>query len=902
LPGGSGVRGVVARIRSLWRGLLRRRDVEAEMAEEFRHHLELRTDDLIRQGLAPGEAARRARIEFGHVESHKERARAARGLRPFDQLGISWLDVKLGLRMLGKYPGLSLVSVVGMSVAIAIGTGGFGLLRALVYAELPLEEGERVVALQNADPRSPGNPNARAVHDFVRWRDELGSVTDVSAYMTEELPVTVPEGEATVAPVARMTASGFRLTRVDPLMGRVLLEEDEREGASPVVVISYGEWQRRFGADPNVLGRAVRLGRTAHTVVGVMPAGFGFPINHRYWVPLHLDPTAYDVGGGPAITMFGRLAPGVDLAQAQAELSTVGQRMARENPATHEHLRPRVLHYPRAYMGIDNPSRAWMARTAQLVLSLLLVVVAVNVAILVYARTSARMGEITVRSALGASRRRVVTQLFAEALVLSLIAAVIGQSLVFIGFSWFEQRVLQGDTMGLPFWVELGLSPVLVAYVAGLAVLAAVIVGVLPGLKATGKAVQSGLQQLHSGSSRLRLGRMWTALIVTQVAIAVAVLPYALYVAGPSISRGLARPTYPVEEFLRGSLSLEEGRAPAEAAEDDDAELIRFRQSATELVRRLEAEPTITGVVLASEFPGGEGVARVEIEGVGRTGVWLNRIDPDLFPLFEVPILAGRGFADGDATTGSNAVIVDRVFVEEVLGGGDVLGRRVRFAPDAPDVETPWLEIVGVVPEFTVPPVFQPEAPKLYVPRAPTEATGPVQLAVRVGAGAAPVSFVVRLREITESVDPRLHLNELETAATAEDERQQSLLFLALLVVAVTGSVLLLSSAGVYAMMSFTVASRRREIGIRSALGAAPERVLRGVFKRAGMQLAGGAVGGLLLAEAIGRLLGVSLFRGEYAHLPPTVALLVTAIGLLAAWGPARHGLSVPPTEALRGE
>jgi ABC-type antimicrobial peptide transport system permease subunit len=333
-----------------------------------------------------------------------------------------------------------------------------------------------------------------------------------------------------------------------------------------------------------------------------MPAGFGFPINHRYWVPLHLDPTAYDVGGGPAIRMFGRLAPGVDLAQAQAELSTVGQRMARENPATHEHLRPRVLHYPRAYMGIDNPSRAWMARTAQLVLSLLLVVVAVNVAILVYARTSARMGEITVRSALGASRRRVVTQLFAEALVLSLIAAVIGQSLVFIGFSWFEQRVLQGDTMGLPFWVELGLSPV------------------------------------------------------------------------------------------------------------------------------------------------------------------------------------------------------------------------------------------------------------------------------------------------------------LETASTAEDERQQSLLFLALLVVAVTGSVLLLSAAGVYAMMSFTVASRRREIGIRSALGAAPERVLRGVFKRAGMQLAGGAVGGLLLAEAIGRLLGVSLFRGEYAHLPPTVALLVTAIGLLAAWGPARLGLSVPPTEALRGE
>src|SRR5690554_3294599 len=642
VPGSSVLSGLAARLRSLWRGLLRRADVEAEMREEFRHHIALRTEDLIRRGLPPAEAARRARIEFGHVESHREAARAARGLRLFDRLGVSWLDVKLGIRMLSKYPWLSLVSVAGMAVAIAIGAGGFGIIHALMDAPLPLDESERVVSLQNSDATNPGSPDRHALHDFLLWREQLGSVRDLSAFTDDVCMLAIPGGGGGLVEVARMTASGFRVARVAPVLGRPLLDADEREGAPPVIVIAYEEWQGRFGGDPAIIGRTVRLDDAVHTVVGVMPEGFRFPVDHRYWVPLRLDPATHEVGGGPEIWMFGRLADGVSLEQAQAELATIGRRMAASHPATHERLRPWIRPYTHAFAGVDSPARAREYRAVQIGLSLLLIVVAVNVAALVYARTAARTGEIAVRTALGASRRRVVMQLFAEALVLSLAAAVIGLTIAEVGFEWI--RALATREVGeLPFWLDLRLSPVLVAYVLGLAILAGVIVGVVPALQATGRSVQGSLQRLSSRGSRMQLGRTWTALIVVQVAIAVAALPYALHGAGRFARSAAAVPDYPVDEFVHASISIERDAVPAgpDTAAHEAAIAARFAASAAELLRRIEAEPAVAGVAFASHYPGSERVGQIEVEGAGtRSTVWFNQVDVDLFTVFEVPVLA----------------------------------------------------------------------------------------------------------------------------------------------------------------------------------------------------------------------------------------------------------------------
>ncbi|HEU0077767.1 MAG TPA: ABC transporter permease, partial [Longimicrobiaceae bacterium] len=828
--------GLFARARSFWRGLRRPGQLAAEMDEEMRFHLEMEAERLAREkGLAPEEALRPAAVAFGGVEKHKEEGRDARGLTRVH--GMS-LDFRLGVRMARRHPGLSLVSVTGMSVAIAIGAGGFGFVGALMDATLPLDEGERVVALQSSDARNPGSPRRQSLHDFLLWREELVSVRDLAAFAGDGRNLTIPGGGTAAVEVARMTASGFRVARVAPVLGRPLLDDDERAGAQPVVVIAHEEWRRRFGGDPAVVGRPVRLDTTVHTVVGVMPEGFRFPVNHRYWVPLRLDPAEHAPGAGPEILVFGRLAGGATLERARAELATIGLRRAAADPETHGHLRPLVVPYTHAFIGIDSPARAWLLRAAQFALGLLLVVVSVNVAILVYARTAMRTGEIVVRTALGASRRRVVAQLFAEALVLSLAAATIGLAVAGLGLEAIQDFLRQGNADGLPFWVELGLSPALVAYVTGLAVVAALIMGVVPALKATGRSVQTGLQQLSSGGSRMQLGRTWTALVVAQIAVAVAALPYSLFVAGQSVRRGAAEAAYPAEEILRASLSMEREGAPAgrDPAAHEEAVAARFRGSAAELLRRLRAEPAVSGVALASRFPGSEEVGQVEVEGAGtRSWVWTNQVDAGLFAVFDVPVVAGRGLVEADAARGANAVVVDRVFAERVLGGGDVLGRRVRALAPAADGEPgkveagPWLEIVGVVPEFTVPPAFEERAaPKLYRPLALADAPGAVQLAVRVRRGAGPAAFAGRLREVTGAVDPALRLDELRTASDAERERRRLLLYTALGVVAVTGSVLLLSAAGIYAMTSFVVARRRREIGIRAALGALPHRLLAG--------------------------------------------------------------------------
>jgi len=902
------IAGLIARARSVWRGIRRRDDVEAEIAAEFRLHLELRTAHLIHDGIAPEEAARRARLEFGHLASHKNDARDARGLKLFDQLTFSWLDVKLGLRMLRKYPGLSLVAVVGMSVAIAIGAGLVGFLNSFTRPTLPLDQGDRVVSLQNNDARNPATQNRRALHDLAVWRDQLRSVKDLGGFTTDRRNLIVPGRSIELVRVAQMSASGFPVARVPPLLGRPLLEDDEREGAPPVVVIGYDEWRRRFDGDPAILGRPARLGNEVHTVVGVMPQGFRFPINHHYWVPLPLNAARYEPGSGPPVYIFGRLADGVTLDGARAELATIGRQMAAAYPETHAHLRPVILPYALPFFEIDSPGAALSLYAIKVAISLLLLVVAVNVAVLVYARTATRSGEIAVRTALGASRRRVLVQLFAEALVLSGIAAALGLTLASIGLS-LTRRLAVASGAELPFWTSMSLSPGLITYVAGLAIVAAAIVGVLPALKATGRRVQLGLQQLSSRGTGMQLGRLWAAMIVAQVAVAVAILPYALSTTGDLFRRGTARAGFPIERFLRASLSMERDEGPPadKAAAYQRAFEATFRDRAADLLRRLEGEPGVAAVAFARHFPGDELISRIEVEGPAtgtKTTSFINDVAVNFFTALDIPILAGRGFVEADGREGSNAVIVDRVFAARVLGGGNVLGRRVRLGAEGEageNEEKRWLEIVGVVPDVPSQDDFDPE-PKLYRPVALARAPTVLTLAVRVAEGPVAGS-AQRLRDMTAAVDPTLLLHELKSAADAWRESRQAILAATLAVLVATGSVLLLSAAGIYAMMSFTVARRRREIGIRQALGADPRRLLTGVFARASAQLGAGLAIGLLLATVVALALSRGgRISGHLVALLLSAAGVMMAVGLLAAAGPARRGLRVQPTEALKEE
>jgi len=902
--------------RARLRLLFARPDDESRVDQEFRFHIEMETERLVQEtGLDRQEARRRALVSFGGVEKHREVLREGRGLAWLTDMS---LDLKLGLRMLVKYPGLSLAGVLGMAVAVAIGTVSFGVIYTVIDPALPLDQGDRVVAIENLDARRSDDGRRTHLHDLATWRGGLQAVEELGAYRTVDRNLITPENRPESVRIAEMTASGFRVARVPPLQGRYLNEEDERQGAPPVVVIGYDVWQSRFAGDSRVIGRALQLGASQHTVIGVMPQGFAFPINNRVWTPLRLDPSDFVPGQSPSISVFGRLAPGATLNEAQTQLTTIGQRLAADHPETHQHLRPRVLPYPRAFM--DSPELAWMFHLVQLVVSMLLVLVGTNVAILVYARTATRTGEIAVRTALGASRGRVVGQLFAEALVLSGAAAVVGLGAGWLALREFDAVAARNGGAQFPFWMHFGLSPGVVLYVAGLAVLGAVIVGAVPALRATRGQVHGGLQQLGPGGWKVRLGTTWTVLVVAQVAVTVAILPWAIVGVDLWLRHRMAGPGFPAAEFLTARLHMDREGVGTDDAESRGSDIaVRYANLQGELVRRLEAEPGIADVVLASALPSDEENRRIEVDretgaagpetagGSGSAGhrAGVYRVEPGFFRAFDIPLLAGRPFQAGDASPGATGVIVNRSFVEEVLGGGHPLGRRVRAASRSPETSHgsaqagPWYEIVGVVADFPRPVKPNVFEPKLYHAMV-AGATHPVALTLRVR-GAPAGSFADRLRELTVAVDPMLRI---ESVSTLDDVLNQDAAdqVLILVIALVTLSVVLLSAAGIYALMSCAISLRRREIGIRTALGAGPGRVIGSVLSRAARQIAIGIAVGVTVTGLMVQTLAREGVDGRDVVLLLAVAAFMMGVGLLAAVGPARRALRIQPTEALQAE
>jgi putative ABC transport system permease protein len=841
---------------------------------------------------------------------------AATLTRGFMPTWFTWLDVRLAVRMLIRYPGLAATGVIGMAVGIAIAAGAFSILSAFMTPALPFDEGDRIVAIQHFDANR-NNQRRPWVHDFAGWRGTLASVEDVGAFRQVNRNLIAPGAATETVRVAEISAAAFKVTRVGALMGRPLLDADEQPGAPAVVVIGHGLWRSRFNGDPHVIGRSMQLGDTDHAIVGVMPEGFAFPVQHDLWVPLRLDVTRYARGTGPEVLVFGRLADGATFESAQAELTTVGDLTAAEFPSTHQRIRPRVVPYTYPFFDIDSAGTLWIGRLVQVLLALLLAVVSVNVAILVYARTARRQGEIAVRTALGASRARIVGQLFIEALLLAAVAAVVGLFATAVGLRYLNDAMAQGYG-ALPFWWNFRLSPAAMWYVVGLTLLAAAIVGIAPALKATGRRVQHDLQRISAGGGAgMRLGRTWTALIVIQVAFAVALLPAAVHQAWEAVRASQADPGFAAREFVAATVT----RDPGSSVRDAQQSAVLAGQSVEQLRQRLASDAAVAEVTYASAWPGAEAAMVIEIDGVtapagpvdynvregSRTGhlAWMNTVDVGFFSTFDIPLLAGRGLTAADAAADATAIVVSREFARQLLGDTGVLGRRIRYvgrSGDAPSGLVPlerWYEIVGVVADFPAPATGGwLSGPKLFH-AGRVEAIQPATLLLRMRGGPA-ADFGPRLRDLAAAVDPNLQFRTLSPLDALFRQDQDLLRIVAAVLAALTAAVLLLSSAGIYAMMSFIVAQRRKEIGIRAALGADPRRILHSIFSRALAQLAAGALLGGLTALALELATEGAMMNGNAATVLPVVIVVMTAIGLAAALGPARRGLSIPPTEALR--
>ena len=817
----------------------------------------------------------------------------------------SWLDFKLGFRMLVKYPGLTLVGGIAIAFAIATGAGAFEFVTQVVHPTLPLDDGDRIVGLRLWNTTS-SSVEARTLHDFVTWREELESVEDLGAFRTLERNLIIEGGRAAPIQVAEISASAFRLARIPPLLGRALVEADERIGAPAVVVIGYDVWQTRFAEAPDVVGRNVRLGSAPATVIGVMPQGFAFPVSHNIWVPLRLNVLDYERRQGPGIQVFGRLAPGVTLADAEAELTTIGLRTGADSPDTQERLRPQVMPYAQSITNISGwESLGFMSINVFLVM--LLVLVCGNVALLMFARAATRESEIVVRTALGASRSRIITQLFAEALVLGSVAALAGLAAAGFGLRWWL-GVFKIESGGrLPFWFDDNLAAATVLYAGLLTVLGAVIAGVVPALKVTGRGVEARLRQASAGGGGgLRFGGVWTAVIVTQIAVTLAFPATAFFARRHVVQAQTLDVGFPAEEYLSVRLEIDKETPSGASADTSQAELLaRFRATYQELERRLAAEPGVAGVTFVDRLPRTYHPQRwIEVDApeavpqatAVRHRVGAASVDVEYFDVLHTPILSGRGFHSGDVGSDPGVVIVNQSFIGGVLGGRNPIGRRVRNATPTGQEPGPWYEIVGVVGDLGMADGNLDEDAGLYDPVEPGNSF-PIHMVVHLGGD--PASFAPRLRRIAAAVDPTLQLHELlpldEVGATMWLEMD----FLFWLLLLVSAIALLLSLAGVFSVMAFTVSRRTREIGIRVALGADRRRIVAAIFSRPVAQVGLGIIAGGGLVAALVRVVIGALTTREVG-LVVAYAALMMGVCMLACIVPARRALRVEPTEALR--
>jgi predicted permease len=832
------------------------------------------------------------------------RGRGARGLRAFDSLRFSVLDLKLGGRMLVKHPALTVIATIAVGFAVAVGTVGFEIARQALWPTIPLPNGDAIVALQNWDAAESVRIDASR-RDYELWRDGLSTITDLSAVEVEERSIAVGAGPGQPETVANVTASTFALTRVPALMGRTLLEADERGGAEEVVVVGYDFWKNKLEGTADAVGRVIRISGTPVTIVGVMPRGYGFPHRNDVWRPLHLErlPEA-----SPSLGyVFGRLAPGRTHEEASAELAVIGARTATTFPETHKNVRLQVLSLPDAVSDLPEAAALVLA-SINVFLVLLAALLCGNVGMLLFARAVSREREFLVRSALGASRGRLIMQLFAEALLLCAVGAVVGLLVArfVLARAWTEIEVQMGP---LPFWIDTSLSTTTILYAVGLTLFAAAIAGVIPALKVTSGGASGRLRAASSGGGGLQFGGVWTVVIVVQIAFTT-LLPWPLLGLGGDIG-GDTPAGFPAEAFLTATLEID--RFDGVAASGDTAPAVRAVRLETRyraLADRLRQEPGVLDVTYADQMPQlitsnfraiemDPGPAAAPGENcVGCDYAKVVSVDPRFFDVVGAPVISGRALTTADAEHRTRAVLVNEFFVDQVMGGRNPIGRRFRFSSTGEPTAESWYEIVGVVPDLSVSDNGTPYGRRIYQTTLPRE-TGPLRVAIHVRGD--PQRFAVRLRELAQATDPALRVIDPKPLSLLEDPGSAGLSYGFELMVSLTLVTLMLSLAGVYAVTAFSVARRTREIGVRVALGAQPLHILTTVFKRPLIQVAMGI--------GVGAILGFGLANDDLSkmHLDVLGKTAVFALSTilccaLACIVPARRALRIQPTEALRDE
>jgi predicted permease len=802
-------------------------------------------------------------------------------------------ELRYAVRMLRKNPGTSLIAVLALGLGIGLTTIMFSIVYGGVWKGLPFEDAEKLVHLERNNLAEDIESMEVPIHDFMDWREAQTSFEGLAGFYSGTVNLAGTERPERYDG-AFISANAFELIRVQPILGRNFQEGEDTPAADPVMLLGYHVWQDRFEGDPDVVGQVARVNGEQTTIVGVMPEGFRFPVAEDVWLPLRMDPLELDRGDGLTLEVFGRLRDDVSMDQAAAEMQAIATRLAEEYPETNEGVGAVLQPYVDEFIG-DEP-RA-MLYTMLAAVFLVLLVACANVANLLLSRAATRSKELAIRSAVGASRLRVIMQLVGEGIVLASVGALLGIGISMLGIGMFNRALEPTDP---PFWIQIGLFPPVLVFVIGVTVLAGVLSGILPAIQASGSAVNEVLKDESWGSSGFRVGKLSKALVVGEIALSLGVLVAAGLMIKSVTNLNTIDYGFDTETTFTARMGLFEADYP---------DTVSRREFYREVLRRVEQRPGVEAAAIVTALPGawsyggrfgieGETYDRDQDYPVARWAV----VSPGFLDVYGVKVLEGRSFGPEDTYEAMPVAIVNQSFAEQFYPDGSAIGKRLRQGDS--ETDQPWRTIVGVVPDMYMQGLSNMEEDPwgVYFPLDQYD-TRFAYVALR-SAGEDPMSLAAGARDDVIAVDPDIPLYWVQTHQAAIDEQTWFFRIFGNLFMVFGFVALFLAAVGLYGVMSASVSNRTSEMGIRMALGAQGGDVLRLILKQGAVQVGIGMALGLALAALLSRGLELILFQVEPWDpiVFALIAVVLAAVGMLASYIPALRATRVDPAVALRYE
>jgi predicted permease len=870
-------------------------DVAGDVDEELQFHLEMLMDENLARGMTPDEARRAAERRFGdrtrvEAECREVGERRERAIRRAEWLDALWADLRFALRQLRANRALTLIAVATLALGIGANTAIFSVVHSVLLRPLPYDDADRVVVLWETWRGDTGGVSAG---HFADWRERTTSYEAMAAFDGGTFNLAPAGGEPERVYGGRVTPSFFQVASVRPLLGRWLLEGEDRPGRDRVVVLSHPLWQR-MGADPRIVGQSIPLNGEPHTVVGVAPKEYTLTEqDEALWVPLGFTPQKRADYDSHPLIVLAKLKPGVPRERAEAELVRVTRRINHE-----EHPELPILRERGASIQDLRDVLVGGYRTQLLVLltsvGFVLLLAVVNVANLLLARARVRQKEISIRAALGAGRGRIVRQLLTESVVLSLAGGLAAMAVAWLGIRFLVKM----GPPGVPRLGEAELSLPVLAFALAATVGSGLLFGLAPALRVARTDLQSTLREGgRSGSMGSARDRLRGVLVVGELALALVLLVGAGLLIRSGFVLNQVRPGFDPEGVLTARVSLPAGRYP-------DAE--RVTAAFGRMVEELRTTPGVQAAAAANAVPMVNGSANVGLQVEGRTftpaeqpQVDMRVVTPGYLEALRIPVKEGRALGPRDDATAPHVVVINETLARQLWPGESALGKRVGGGGAG------WREVVGVVGAVRHRGLAQDAAPEVYIPmlQAPGEVwewfDRSMTLVVR-GADAAALAPVVR--RTVRAGDPTLPVFDVRPLAESMALTQSGSRFNTLLLTALAVTGLVLALVGIYGVISYFVSQRTHEIGVRLALGATARDVVRLVV-REGVVIGAIGVGiGLLAALGATRVLQALLFGVSTTDplvLVGSGAVLFGA-ALLASYLPARRAARVEPLISLR--